>query len=634
MSNVQCTSAPMSTVRNALLGLSLCLTLTACTTLQPAATSGRTPPANVQNLEGRARTEAANGNRIGAADLYTQLAATVAGALRSGYLIEAARLLLDGGDVATARRRVAEVRAEGNDQQQAVVVLLARLDLEEGRPEAALDRLATLAQPVSEPAQSDAAAVRGMALFGLGQHAEAVRVLVEREIWLDDSAQVLANQRMIWDGLREPSMGTALTPTGDRVIDGWLALAPLARSANGAPDLRRELLAWRETYTDHPAAGRLLAELLSVGRSAGYPAQIALLLPMTSPQRLAALAIRDGFFAAHLRGTHGNDTLIRVYDTAALGAQDAYLRAQLEGADFIVGPLLQPEVEQVIAQAGFVPTLALNFAQNETPTLTSFYQFALAPEDEVRAIAQRAVASGATTAVALVPNSNRGRRLLNAFRAEFESLGGELLDFSDYDTAAQDFAVPITALLNITLSNQRYRRLAANLGTSIQFEPRRRQDVDLIFLAADSSAARMLAPQLRFNSAGDIPTYATSDVFEPRENARDNDLNGVVFADTPSLLSPDETATGVRSELQLYWPQRSSQFRFYGMGFDAYQLVAPLYEGSVTSWPLPGMSGNLTLERDGKIHRSLPVAQFQNGRPLTLPDIVSLPPAQGSFGLR
>ena len=40
------------------------------------------------------------------------------------------------------------MRAEGNrDQQQAVVVLLARIDLAEGRPQPAIDRLAQLTQP-------------------------------------------------------------------------------------------------------------------------------------------------------------------------------------------------------------------------------------------------------------------------------------------------------------------------------------------------------------------------------------------------------------------------------------------------------------------------------------------------------
>ena len=131
--------------------------------------------------------------------------------------------------------------------------------------------------------------------------------------------------------------------------------------------------------------------------------------------------------AAHLRGPHGAGTTIHVYDTAQ-GSQQAYLKAQLDGADFIVGPLLKPEVDQVITQAGFVPTLALNFATKEGTFLRSFYQFALAPEDEARTIAATAAASGAKTALAFVPSNARGYQIRDTFRAEFEARGGQLLD--------------------------------------------------------------------------------------------------------------------------------------------------------------------------------------------------------------
>jgi hypothetical protein len=460
---------------------------------------------------------------------------------------------------------------------------------------------------------SDAAAVRGQALFELGRPADAVRTLVEREVWLEDSAAILANQRLIWDGLRQYPPAAPLAPTGDRIVDGWLALAPIATS--NPADLRRSLLHWRETYTDHPAAGVLLADLLAAQRAAGFPTQIALLLPLSSPQRAAALAIRDGFVAAHLRSAGSDATSIRVYDTALGGSQAAYLRAQLDGADFIVGPLLPPDVEQVITQAGFVPTLALNFAQSPTPSLRSFYQFSLSPEDEARTIADAMALGGAATAIAFIPNSDRGRRTLATFRAEFEARGGRLLDYVGYDRGSQEFGPPIMSLLNITRSNQRERRLAANLGVPIEFEPRRRQDVDAIFIAADDArAGRLLAPQLRFHFAGDIPTFVTSDVYNPAD-AADNDLNGLIFADAPALITPSAGAEDLQHDLTSYWPQRAGLMRLYGMGFDAYQLVGSLYNGSRSAWPVRGMSGDLSLDTDGRIHRSLPLAQFRNGKP-------------------
>lgn len=613
MFNFKSTSALRTAARKALI-LAVLAGIAACVSSGPP-TGRPTSGGQIQNLEARARAAAQDGDLSSAAELYAQLAASVTGSLRSDYLVESARMSAERGDAQAARRRLGDARTGASrDQQQAITVLLARLEAGDRRPQAALDLLATLQPPSPDAVLRDAAAVRGQALFQLGRHADAVRALVEREVWLEDSASILANQRLIWDGFRQYPPPATLAPTGDRIVDGWLALAPLV--ASSSTDLRRSLLAWRQTYTDHPAAGVLLAELLSAQRATGFPTQIALLLPLNSPERAAALAIRDGFVAAHLRKPGGADTAIRIYDTAQGGSQAAYLRAQLEGADFIVGPLLPPDVEQVITQAGFVPTLALNFAQAETPQLRSFYQFSLSPADEARVIADSIAATGATTAIAFVPGNSRGNRTLNSFRAEFEARGGTLLDFVPYEPALQDFSRPVAGVLNITRSNLRQRRLAANLGLAVQFEPRRRQDVDAIFIAADDTrAGRLLAPQLRLNSAGDIPTYATSDVFDPGSPARDNDLNGVIFTDSPAVIAPDSNALDLQREIQVYWPQRGGLVRLYAMGFDAYELVGLLYNGDRAAWPVRGLSGDLSLDEAGRIHRALPLAQFRNGRP-------------------
>jgi uncharacterized protein len=586
------------------------LAFAACTSVTP---STRPAPGGAANLEARAKSAVEARNYGAAADLYTQLAAGAAGATRVDYLLEAARYAAEAGDTPVARRRLNDARGLASSAQlQRVSVLLARIEINERRPQAALDMLAAIQQPLGDAARIDAAAIRGQALFQLGRPVDAVRALTEREVWLNDAASILANQRLIWDGFRQSAGNAPLAPTGDKVVDGWLALAPLV--AVSGQDLRRALLTWRQTYTDHPAAGGLLAELLAAQRGTAWPSHIALLLPLSSPQRVAALAIRDGFLAAHLRGPHTDGTTIHVYDSTQ-GPQQAYLKAQLDGADFIVGPLLRPEVDQVIAQAGFVPTLALNFASKQGTFLRSFYQFALAPEDEARTIAAMASLAGAKTAVAFVPSNARGFQIRDSFRAEFEARGGQLVDSSAYDPALQDFSKPIAALLNVTRSDQRYRRLAANLGEAVQFEPRRRQDIDMIFIVADTPAARLLVPQLRFYSAGNIPTYATASIYDPASTRRDADLNGLMFADMPSLLAPDENATGLAQEWRSFWPQRTNQLRLYGMGVDAYSLVGSLFTGESRAWPIRGLSGDLSLDDQGRVHRTLPLAQFRNGQP-------------------
>jgi outer membrane PBP1 activator LpoA protein len=614
MNDSQCTSAPRGAAR--IVAVALFAFAAACTSVTPT----QRPTGDPAALEQRARAAVEAGNLPAAADLYTQLAAASSGTARIEFLLQAARIAADYGDTALARRRLGEARNGATlAQQQASTVLLARLELAEGRPQAALDLVAALPQSLPQPTQGDAAAVRGQALFRVGRPVDAVRVLVEREVWLEDAESILANQRMIWDGFRATAAPLPATSTGDAVVDGWLALAPLANTAGD--DLRRSLLGWRQTYTTHPAAAGLLAELLAAQRSAAFPSQIALLLPLSSPQRAFALAIRDGFMAAHLRNGAQSATSVRVYDSSRMGSSEAYLQAQLDGAEFIVGPLLKEEVDEVIGEAGFVPTLALNFATNDTTFLHTFYQFALAPEDEARVIAAAAIVAGAKTAVAFLPSNQRGYQIRDSFSVAFQQAGGQLLDSYPYEPALQDFSQPTASLLNVTRSRDRHRRLAANLGVPVQFpEARHREDVDMIFvIVEDSRAGRLIASQLRFFGAGDIPVYANAYLFDdPANAARYNDLNGFIFADTPGLLAPNGDASELRSYLETYWPQRASLVRYYGMGFDAYGLIASLYADDGAPWSLRGLSGDLSLDAQGRVRRVLPLAQFRYGRPVTL----------------
>jgi len=598
-------------------------TLTCLLALAACETTGPTVSTDVGALEERAEQLVAEGELEQAVQAYTQLINASSGSTQSRFLTAGARVLLDIGNVGSARRWLVRAREAATPaQEQQVLVMLAEVEVVEGRPDTALETLALMSRPPSSDELLVAiAAVRGRALFGLGRVEEAVSTLVEREFWLNESSQVLDNHRLIWTGLLAQTSEASFPATGEPVVDGWLALQPVALgSRSNSAGLREGLLQWRQIHPDHPAARGFLLELLAESRlPQTYPGQIAVLLPFSSVQQPVARAVRDGFIAAHLSRTtttpNGTASTLKFYDTTLLGPEEAYLRAQIDGADFVVGPLLKPELEEIIESAGFIPTLALNSVESERPAPPNLYQFALAPEDEAREVARHAVANGAVNALALIQNSDWGLRLLDSFQAEFEELGGQLVQFRGYDAGSQDFSLAITTLLNIGRSNQRRQRLAANLGLALEFEPRRRQDVDVIFVAADASAGRLLLPQLRFHYAGDIPTYATSAVYE--SHASDSDLNGVFFPDTPWVLLEDDAGLRLKTSLQTYWPQRTSPpwTRFYGLGFDAYRLIPLLYNQPEGFSSVPALSGELSLGEDGRVRRRLPFAQFRNGRP-------------------
>src|SRR5439155_1283950 len=69
---------------------------------------------------------------------------------------------------------------------------------------------------------------------------------------------------------------------------------------------------------------------------------------------------------------------------------------------------------------------------------------------------------------------------------------------------------------------------------------------------AQPSTERLLRPQLRFHYAGDIPTYAISDAFEPDVRAN-QELDGLMFPDMPWMLGGD-LAEAVRAVTRAAWP--------------------------------------------------------------------------------
>jgi len=594
------------------------LTLAACETVPPVDTDSApaTPIRTAESLAQQGRHEAA-------ADLYQQMAQQAEGTERQRYLILTARERHLAGTPEVARAildRLGQAIDESNRLLWAQVS--AEVAISMGNPARALANLD------SAPTANDAAdatnvlLIRSHALFRLGQPVAATAALLEREVWLDDSAAILANQRMLWDGYRiwgvESVAGDA-KPPGDPVTTGWLALGEIAWTRRTTPAaMRRALRSWQGAYPDHPANRLLIPEIVAdLPSTQEFPSQVAVLLPLTGAQRQAATAVRDGFLAAHFVATDmPNRPEIRIYDVTKLGVTQAYRQALDEGATFVVGPLLKESVQELALFGPTTPMLTLNFLPAGPTTAADFYQFSLSPEDEARQVAQRAATLGQSRALALAPNNAWGRRLLNSFIEEFEARGGQLLDYRFYDPGSPDFSFGIQQLLLIDESRAREERLSANLGIPLEYEPRRRSDVDLIFLAATDQAGKLIRPQLRFHYAGAVPTYSTSAIYQ--EGTRNNsDLNGIMFPDIPWIIEPDGQSIAVREALAEFWPgQAKRRSRLYALGFDAYRLIPTL--NSDARWranDLPGMTGTLYIDEYGRILRRLAWARIQRGEP-------------------
>ena len=129
----------------------------------------------------------------------------------------------------------------------------------------------------------------------------------------------------------------------------------------------------------------------------------------------------------------------------------------------------------------------------------------------------------------------------------------------------------------------------------LQFDPRRRQDAEFIFLAADAPTGRLMKSQLKFHYSGELPVYATSSIYA-MDGRSDTDLNGVRFADTPWIIGPQAWIAHLPDIYREYWPEERRLGRLHAMGYDAYQLVAPLFAlGTEPMAEIDGATGKLFL---------------------------------------
>jgi len=396
--------------------------------------------------------------------------------------------------------------------------------------------------------------------------------------------------------------------------------AAIAEPAGG--ELRSEYRQLKAQLAEAPAAHRAPPPAASAARPAAAEAgaHIALLLPLSGRAAAAAQSVRDGFMTAYYQAPANERPRVQVYDTGTLSISDALTQAREQGADFIAGPLTR---EEVIAAAEYpgarAPLLALNFLPADHVVPADFYQFALSPEEEARLAARRILDDHHRRGVALVPAGDWGARVLAAFRQELTAGGGEVIATGTIDASRTDYSAAITEVLHISDSSARYKRLESVLGTKLQFEPRRRADIEFIFAPAQAATERLLRPQLRFHYAGDIPTYATSDAFEPDMRANE-DLEGLMFPDMPWILGGD-FPDAVRAATHDAWPNGGPyRGRLFAFGFDAFRLAQALpHHGVANSVSVEGLTGHLSLDSDHRVRRELGWAQVHNGELHLLP---------------
>jgi hypothetical protein len=130
----------------------------------------------------------------------------------------------------------------------------------------------------------------------------------------------------------------------------------------------------------------------------------------------------------------------------------------------------------------------------------------------------------------------------------------------------------------------------------MEFTPRRRADIDFIFIAARAPQARLIAAQFRFYRADDLPIYATSSAYD---GTVDLDVRGLRFCDVPAVVNGNTAGRAV------------DLVRLDALGHDAGQLSTAMRAGQLNpAVPIDGATGVLTVGPGNIVHRHLGCAEI------------------------
>jgi outer membrane PBP1 activator LpoA protein len=478
---------------------------------------------------------------------------------------------------------------------------------------------------------------RAIALYQKANKSAAIKELIIRHDYLTTPAERQHNQNQVWQIISslnnyeleqltiKPEQSIS---QGDRIYAGWFELSKIIRQSRDTQRMNHALNFWLQSHPDHHADRQFINQLIQARQKAILTLnQVAVLLPQKGKLSKPARAIRDGILASHYENPLSSGIEIRFYDTSEGHIWQHYQKAIEDGAEFIIGPLAKSNVEILTSSSKLiVPTLALNsledtvFAQQSKTG--NLYQFGLSPEADARMVADKAHLDGHHFAAIMTPENNWGKRMASAFQEQWQKAGGVIVDSKHYNTSDHDFSKPIKAMMNIDQSEARKRTVSKTIGRKLEFTPRRRQDIDVMFMAAFPRQAKQIPLQVIYHHGETVPVYATSHIVGSYLDIKQNiDMDGVLFSDMPFLLGISKDAVSHQNTYQNTLYQR-----LFAMGVDSYQLapyVDYLYQNKAETFA--GDTGQLAINPGGHIIRSQPWAIFKQGNAVPQSDYLERP---------
>ncbi len=458
----------------------------------------------------------------------------------------------------------------------------------------------------------------------LQQPVEQVRQLSKLEQYLAPADRAQINDQ-IWQALQplnDQQLAQFTEDQSNPIFAGWMQLAYLAKHYAVAPnELVRYLGQWQQKNPSHPGAFKLPTDLEKALNTKPYrPQKIAVLLPLTGARAGVANPVKQGILSNYVNQGDANIEVL-FYDTAA-DVVTAYQKAQADGVEFVIGPLLPDNVNKLQTflaqpdqQATAVPQLYLNQPSQLSGDTEDQYFFALSPSQEASDAALRLYQDGIRIPLLLVSGDAAGRRMAEAFKQEWMQLTDKEAEVHYYPKGDK-MGDAVKAALGVKDSEERIARMKQLIGTTLEADFRSRRDIDAIYMVANSGELTLLKPFIDVSFsvfAQPVPLYTSSRARLDKDTSQTAiELNNITFSDIPWLIQPNnETA-----EVAKLWPTwRNSQKRLYIMGYDSLDLVGRLAQmRAFPGFQYQGRSGELSVTPEGVLERHLSWGKYQRGK--------------------
>ncbi|MDE1339124.1 penicillin-binding protein activator [Vibrio aestuarianus] len=450
----------------------------------------------------------------------------------------------------------------------------------------------------------------------LGRPFDSSRELVALADYVDNAQQeAIADQ--IWLNLNHYNTHTITTLTTDvseNILDGWLQLAVYMKTLNGnIPQLKNTLEQWLAENSTHPAAiytPKAIQDILSL--EIIKPTNTALLLPLSGKFAKQAQLIRDGFIMAMMNDKdRDTNATLTVIDTHAEDAADIDAQLIEKNIDFVVGPLIKANIENLHklqqARLASIPTLALNIPDQVEEGVNTCY-LALSPEQEVEQAAKYLFSQGYQYPLILAPQGNYGQRVVEAFNSEWRKYSKNKVAVNLFGDKRQ-LQRNINTVFGLQDSQQNIAQMDALVGIDLESQPRSRRDIDSVYIVANSAELTLIKPFIEVAINPDAtPPKLFSNSRSSSGNKQYEDLSGVTYSDIPLLIHPNPQ---LDSQMNQLWPKNSNtERRLQALGMDAYQLMVELPQMKVVEgYSIQGKTGTLSINDQCIVQREISWAE-------------------------